>query len=551
MEYFNNLALILCSVGLMVVGANFIATNVKMAFENFIVVVGRGCHTNGYLRAVWGITLGALTQSFSVIAFIGANLVMNENLLLRNALLLSAWGGVGTSLSYLNMALSRKALAYLLIGISGMSFFKKLNEKWTHIRLCVFGYGLLFLGLTLMIPAAQSIKNAPIIFEFFSQPASPLIYLLMWVCGAVFGFVPYILMMLVVGFSAAGVLELSKAMLLIYGMAIGQALFAWTLSNQPSPVISATRKIGMFRIIYGSVGSIFFLILFYIEEYWGVPLVKSLLLSISNEQIYQVIILGVITTFCSTILMLPFVNRIEKRMLAWEPISVFEDESKPKFINKEVLAIPDLALEMLLKDEVRLIEFFQKYLEYCRDHIDGDVIEKLNAINKIHSNVKSVLQQLHVYESRLQQDSLSQRSSLVLLSLVERNSIIVSLDSSIFQFAEHAIRSTTSETREIISSFTESLDVILMVACELYTDPLEHAELLRRVTFDRKTQLNEIRDKYLMDKFELTMQVKSSVIILCGITERIFWLYQSLAENILSIIETVSELENSRAKSDL
>lgn len=544
MEFFNNLVLIFCSLGLMVVGANFIATNIRSAFDRLITVIGKGCHKNSSLRAMWGIILGALTQSFSVVAFIGANLVMNENMLLRNALLLSAWGSVGTSLSFLNIALSRETLAYLLVGISGISFYQKLNEKWTHIRLCVLGYGILFLGLTFMIPAAQHLKKSSIIFDFLSQPVSPVVYLMMWVVGAITGFIPYILMMLVIGFSAAGILSLSKGMVLIYGMAIGQAIFAWTISNQPSQVVSVTRKIGMFRIIYGSIGSIVLLILFFIEEYAGVPLVKALLINITDSQIFQVIILGVLTTLFSIALSFPFIDKIEKLLLSWEPILQFVDESKPKFINTKALALPDLALQLLLKDEVRMIEFLQKYIDVCRAPTVENSDDNLKTIDTIHNNVTGVLRQLSEFESRLQESFLSHRTSLILISLIERNSIIVSLDSSIYQFADHAIKNTDLLSREIVSSLTESLDTVLIVATELNGDPLGYAEVLQKMTFDRKARLNELRDKYLIDKPELTQQVKSAIIIVCGIAERIFWLYQKLAENLLGIIETIAKLDN-------
>lgn len=541
MGFFNDLAIICCSFGLMVIGTNFIAKNLKNAFENSLHEIGNKCKENRILRALWGFFLGAVTQSSTVVIFIVANLVMNEKLLLRNALLLSAWGGIGASIGYVNMAFSQETLAYVLVSISGISFLFKVGERWGYIRLCVFGYGILFLGLTILTPAILNLKKSPALYDFISQPASPLTYLILWFFGILMGYVPNLLMMLIIGFSTTGSLEFNKCMVLIYGMGIGQGLFAWTMSNQPSPLFSITRKLGMFRLIYSTAGSLLFLILFYLEEYGGVPIIKSFLASITSQEIFQVIILTTITMFLSTMLIFPFLNPLEKQLLAWEHSVPEEDESKMKYVFEEALEFPETALDLVLKEEVRLIGFFYEYFDASLESTPTNKTIIYNKINKTHSNITTVLQNLHDFENKLQLQTLSQKASLRLLSLVERHSIIVSLDSSVFQFSEYVIANTGSKHREIVSVLAESLSGILVMVTEVMTNPsIEEAEVLKKMTNDRKYFLNVMRDKYLQQNPHLSIQEKSVLFSLNSIAERIFWLYQQLGENIaFTINETI------------
>ncbi len=106
----------------------------------------------------------------------------------------------------------------------------------------------------------------------------------------------------------------------------------------------------MVQGFYSLLGSVVFLVLLYIEEYMGLPLVQSLLLSISTDVSMQVASMALlycgVTSIAVTLLQRPVLGVVDR---LW-PVSDDSEIGETHFITEQALRHPETAIELAVKE---------------------------------------------------------------------------------------------------------------------------------------------------------------------------------------------------------
>lgn len=308
------------------------------------------------LRGVFsGFLITALVQSSSAITVAVIGFVNAGILNLAKSVGVIYGSNIGTTVTgwivaAVGVSVHVKALALPMIGIGAILRLTGGSSRRTPLGDALAGFGIFFLGIDVLQSAFQNLGTS---LDLASIAASGM-------CLPVFGVIGFMLTTLMQSSSAAmaiiltatlsGVVELNCAAAAVIGSNIG------TTSTALFSVIGATynaKRVAAAHILFNLItGAVAFLLL---------PVLMSLVTHIAalNEGSSDpAVILALFHTsfnILGVILLLPFTNRLVhflERLIGRKQA----EASKPRYLDKNILATPPLALDALFMELGRLGE---------------------------------------------------------------------------------------------------------------------------------------------------------------------------------------------------
>src|SRR5262245_5498726 len=218
-------ALFLAGLGFFFTGLDGLKTNLRqLATRRFRSVVSRFTD-HPLLAALWGVLLGTVSQSASVVSFVMVGMVASGLLPLERALLVVAWANLGTVLLVFLAAVDIIAAVYILIGVTGIFVAFRLVGRYAAPLRTMFSLGVLFLGLRIMRDATVALPQQPWFAAVlgFLQGS----HLLAFVLGAATRTVVQsssAIAVIALTLSSSGMLDGHLVLLVMYGAAVGVGL---------------------------------------------------------------------------------------------------------------------------------------------------------------------------------------------------------------------------------------------------------------------------------------------------------------------------------------
>ncbi|MBW2984747.1 Na/Pi cotransporter family protein [Candidatus Woesearchaeota archaeon] len=308
-------------------------------------------HRIGGILTGAGIT--AIIQSSSattvmLVGFVNAGL-MN----LTQSLGVTLGADIGTTITAQIIAFKLTAYALPLTGIGAALHLFAKKKKHKHLGEAIFGFGLLFLGLNIMTSTVQplgqseAVKN---IFVNFSR--HPLLGVLAGMIVTAILQSSSVTVGLIIALASVGLLTVTGAIPLVLGANIGTCITAILASI--GTTISA-RRTAIAHVLFKAGGTIIALVL--------LPVYYYIVTATSTNIARQVANAHTLFNVVNTIIFLPLIPlfvRFIIKLIPGEEISV---ERGPKFLEKNLINTPSIALDAVSKELVRMAELAREMVK--------------------------------------------------------------------------------------------------------------------------------------------------------------------------------------------
>ncbi len=354
MEYFNAL---LGGLGLFLVGIWLMTDGLKLAAGDALKSILQNWTKSPVNGLVTGFSITALVQSSSAITVATIGFANAGLINLQQAVWVIFGSNVGTTMTgwivaLIGFKINLEAYALPLIGIGMIIRMTGGESRRLAVGQAILGFGLFFLGISVLKETFMGLGASvqlPSMMEGDLQAL--MIYLFI-------GLVLTTLMQsssaaIVVTLTAAegGLIPLSAAAATVIGANLG------TTSTALIAVLGATptaKRVAVCHILFNVITAVIAIIMMS-PILWLVAWVQSSL-NIVPSISTTLAIFHTVFNILGVILMLPLAKRLVK-FLQLQFISREELAGKPKYLDKNVITIPAVAIDALFKELININEF--------------------------------------------------------------------------------------------------------------------------------------------------------------------------------------------------
>lgn len=526
MEIFGD---IFAGLGLFFVGVKLIGSNLKQLTGGWFRRLVEAATRNVYVSALVGLLSGALTQSSNAITFISISMVTAGLVAVGPVMPMVIWANVGTSVLVLLSAVNINVAVLFLLGMTGIAYYFDIDKapRFRHVLGAVLGLGLLFMGLELVKAGAMPLKSIESVREFLSFAASS--YVLAFVVGVVLTIVAQssaTVSIIAVTMTNVGLLTFDQTIVIVIGASLGSGISIALLSTNLTGI---GRQIAWLQVGVKLVGVVLVLPVFVAELLGLMPGVKALVTSISADRPTEVALIYLLLQLVSAAVTTLFRERAMALIARLSPPTEEELLSKPHFIYAEALDDPTTALDLVEREQVRLIELLPQLVDAVRP--DG---EATIGAGVLFAAISSVAQRCDGFLTEIFDSNTSRDVLPDIVAMQKRNEILIGLAGAVNDYVDvierAGPRAETDPFGRLLFALGESLHTIIMVARDAFvTRAPEDLDLLLEFTSDRSGQMERIR-RQIMSVGEISPADHDTLYASTTLFERSLWLIRRYAE---------------------
>lgn len=401
-------------LGLFLFGLRFMSDGLQtVAGDRMRMILEKG--TRSPLRGVLtGLLVTGLIQSSSATTVLTVGLVNAEMLTLRQAIGVIMGANIGTTVTAYLIGFNLQEYALPILGLGALIYLFAKVKRTQMIGQTLFGFGLLFFGLSLMGTGMEPLKDMPFFTSLMTSIEN----------NALLGVAIGTLMTLVVQSSSAaigvlqqlayqGAMTYHQAVPFLFGDNIGTTITALLASIGASV---AARRTALTHTIFNVLGTMIFLPLFLMgffeklvalfTDYLFVFLPgfngtwETLNIKLQIAQTHAVF------NISNTIIQLPFVAvlaYIVTKLIADRPEVL--DPYRTKFIDRRFLTNPSMALAQAKRETLHMasmaFEAFNNAIDYFNKPQE-ETLEKSQAIETAIDRLEREITDYVVLASRKQ-----------------------------------------------------------------------------------------------------------------------------------------------------
>ena len=504
------LAYMSAGIGIFLVGVKYIGAHLQqMSGGSFRNVVARISESStGVFLA--GNFLGFFTQSGKASSFILAGFVQAGLLTVARALPLVFWCNAGASIIVIASVLPIKVLVMFLLGITGLGITFHWPKRFLHAYGALFGIGMIMYGLFLLKTGAAGFIDYPWLPPLLEQMRG--VFILSLLIGVLLTLVAQSDMavaMITIAMASSGLFALEESAMVVYGTQAGAAVLTYGFSFNFS---GRARQVVISQVAFKAVVTVLFVLLFFLELFFGIPLMLALARAISGDAGLQVAVITLVLSFAGAVLIQglgkPILALVEKLY----PPSPGETLSQASFVNSPAAESPETALLLIEKEQLELLQRLPHYLDYIRQQQDGENSGVHPA--EYHEAFEKVSQEISRLLSAISGRGLNETESGYLIRATKLQEQLVSLEDTVFKITSRLEAHDASDTATSLGQkILESLDfIILMEIDAIRSGDREEIDELANVTGDRSAMMDQVRKRYLQAEEELSATDRNFVL---------------------------------------
>lgn len=350
----TSIALFFAGIGLMLTGITLLSDALKRmgsrAFRRF---------ASKYMEPRWraltlGVVSGATLQSTSAAIFILASLTTTGIVGTSQAISILTGFNIGNCIMPFLVSFKIRTFVFFLVGLSAILLYFVKEERWRNIGGTLFGLGLIFFGIEMMLDGVRPLRNEPLFGRILALSATwPGVSIAV---GAMLGFLfqsSTSVTVLVIGLAKGGILPGSDVFPIMYGAAAGSALFKSMLG---STLKGTGKQMARFTNMYNFTGSALFIFLHFVETGLGIPLVMAAVARISEDQASQAAWGFLFLNLAPGLIYIVFHRRVTEVLARRYPSSVEEVLSRPMYLQCGRPEDPAIALDLVEREQLRAFE---------------------------------------------------------------------------------------------------------------------------------------------------------------------------------------------------
>ena len=519
-------------LGLFFIGVRLISSNLRQVIGRRLrQLIARAVTGPGSL-ALFGLLAGAVMQSVNAVIHVLVALVTAGAMDRKRAFPIIRWANLGTSLLALVAAIDMHALALCLVGLTGIAYYRQIDQstRWRHAVGALLGLGLLFLGTDFIKSGAALLRTEPWLRLHISELG---VWLLpSFAIGAAVAWAAQsstTVVVITMSLAAGGLIGWNGGAMLVMGAGLGSAASAWSLAGR---LQGSARQLVLFQVLLRLQGLVLTLA-FYAGNRWLLDdpfgrLLDQFQMGLPARLAAFYMVVQLLSDLASRALEAPSLRWLE----AWAAPSLQENLSKPHFVHDEALDEAETALLLADKEQQRLLACLPAYLDALRQ----DAPAALTSADQRQAAESQVLQ---LCEQFLVELADRQRSRDVLersMVLRDRNRLLASLQESLVELHQAAQVAGGGDERDVdeagratvaqlLDQLVQSLHLMLEALAETAAraqPDAEDLELLRSLTHDRSELMDGIRRR--LQGSDLEAGLRQAVFSATTVFERCVWL---------------------------
>ena len=480
------------------------------------------------LAGVWGFLFGAITQSSTAVAFILTGLVSSGLMTTAHALPIVAWANLGTAVLVFFVSFNLHLAFLYVLGVSGLALaFNVGAARFRPVVAALFSVGVLFFGLQLMKNAFAPLPG----FAWFGVVVSFL------QGSALATFVLGMLLRLLVQSSSAiaviaialahgGLFSGEQAAMMMYGTGVGVGLSVFLLASNLQGV---PRQLALYQAMINGFAGVALCTLFYVEKFTGAPLALGLAERLADDASLRLAFAFLFLQSTAVGTALVFSRSASGWLQKLSPPTDEQDLSRPHFLSESALDDPESALDLVDKEQLRLLGHLPAQLDTIREETAAAATVPAAVL---HRGGTTVVVEMQAFIRELAGREVDADTSRRVLALERRLSVIGSLNDTVHAFVETFARLRAGAPLEgsFVENLAESLNTLLLSALDaVRSGDREEVDLLLRMTADRGEVMERLRRTLLSGLQPLDHQQKSHLFYLTSLFERAVWLLRQLA----------------------
>lgn len=389
---FGNIATLLSGLGLLLYGIKILGEGLELAAGAKLKVLLEKMTSNRFAAVFVGFVITTLIQSSSTTTVMVVGFVNTGIMNLTQAIGVIMGANIGTTTTSILVSLDIGKYAPIAIGIG--VFLSMLTKKTTkkHIGLAITGFGMLFLGMTLMKDAMEPLANSPVFSEWLMNANNPFVAILI---GTVITAViqsSAASIGILQALASQGLIPLHFAAYVIYGQNIGTCITALISSIGTT---KNSKRTAVMHVLFNVFGTVIFIILTKLLPF------TDWIESLTDNTMMQLSLVHIIFNVVSTLIMFPFADKVLVKLaclIVPDKKDSSEDDFKLKFVDNLMINTPPFAVAQVSKEVHRMAGLARQnfsiaaedLLNKSCDHFD-EVQHTEEVINFLNHNITPIL----------------------------------------------------------------------------------------------------------------------------------------------------------------
>ena len=357
--------------------------------------------TNHPLKAgLFGMTATALMQSSGLLMVTMIGLINANLITLQQAISIMLGQEIGTTVTGQLVSLQIRGfnLIFLIVGFY-LIFFAK-NRKLQLFGLPLFGFGVVFVGMSMMSKAGASVSQTP----FFQQ--SLLLMSRHIILGVVVGAVftaaiqsSTAMTGMVIAMGTPNSITLQVAVAIILGANIGSCIMGWLASLQSG----TSAKRASYSQIIMNIGGVLLFLPFVIPY-------TNLIATTSKELARQIANAHTVFNVIVSALMLPLVKplaKFVKKIIPEREEEARNRKKKTRFIDSRLLKMPAIAIQLAKEEVLRVGWITHEMLKKASEGMLNKKSDSVKWVLKREEDVDSISWNLEEFLESIPGDKLN------------------------------------------------------------------------------------------------------------------------------------------------
>jgi len=517
----------LTGLGLFFCGVHFVAANlVPLAgrrFRGLLMRMGK----RPWMAAAFGTAAGVVTQSANAVTAIIIGLVSGGLVDKRRSILIPTWSHVGTSVLVILVAIDLRLAASYLILLTGCAVYFGFdrNDRMRFAVGTLLGLGLLFLGMQLIKSGAVPLRDVLINGGFIASIAKARGLLLLvgiglsLVCqsSSVAG-------ALAVAASSAGLVDLSGACWLIYGANLGSGLNFVLLANTHR---GEAAQIALMQAVQKFSGFLVVIAAAIVDELTGRLVIENGVAMLSHTISAQVAWVFLLYQLAGSLICTAFAGPIIALLERAAPPSKLQELSKPAYLIEDALVEPSFAIELVGREEQRMLERLPAMLDTVRADVEGETIPPAT----LRTAAAAVIRAMAGYLESISEGRLDRSDRERVVRLQHRAANLNAMHEGLDEFVAAclAARQWPSSGR-VADQMIESLHALLSALVETAAaNDNDEQEVLLALLGHRDELMERIRRRVLREDPNMPAKAQEALFSATMLFERVVWLARRCA----------------------
>lgn len=310
--------------------------------------------SNPFLGVLFGIVVTILIQSSTGTTVMAIGLINAGLMTLRQAIGVIMGANIGTTMTAFIVGIKIESYALPIIGLGAILMFFVGRKRVQYIGQVVFGFGMLFLGLSTMGSGLKPLSNLPEFSDFIVNMSQyPILGLL---AGTVFT-------VIVQSSTAAigilqtladeGMISFQHSLPVLFGDNVGTTITAMLASIGATV---AARRAALVHVVFNILGVVIFM--------FALPLVYGAVMWLGQDVNVRMQIAYAHGFFnvTNTILFFPLIPLLAWIVTKLVPSKTDELDFMPKFLDARLLATPSMALGQAQHEILRMGNYAKEAL---------------------------------------------------------------------------------------------------------------------------------------------------------------------------------------------